>query len=384
MYYFLTASADTYVTENQPGHIVSYKNTINKNYGSDEILELKKEFTNEYSETADNVSRIFIKFNYNQLSESINNEEIPKVDDGNSLSSSAFLKLYEIEGQDLFDKEYILDVQSIAGTVGSDNDWKEGTGKHFDNGSYIDGCTWKEYKSGSSWVDGGATDTGSRTEGGGSWYPTSTAFQIFKNQSADINMDITGLVENHLKVAIPNCGYVVKFSGSYENSSPPLNLKFFSRQTNTVYQPKLEIKWNDCSYPNPMAVNLNYLTMSGEVKNHIFIKGLQSSYKESERVRFRLGCRKAYTQKTFTESMLTSSFYIPKGSGSYSIIDSATGEDVVPFDSFTSMSADTTSMYFDQWFNGFETGRYYKVLFKLKYTDGQEIIIDNDEEFKVI
>ena len=126
MYYFLTASADTYVTENQPGHIVSYKNTINKNYGSDEILELKKEFTNEYSETADNVSRIFIKFNYNQLSESINNEEIPKVDDGNSLSSSAFLKLYEIEGQDLFDKEYILDVQSIAGTVGSDNDWKEG------------------------------------------------------------------------------------------------------------------------------------------------------------------------------------------------------------------------------------------------------------------
>ena len=48
------------------------------------------------------------------------------------------------------------------------------------------------------------------------------------------------------------------------------------------------------------------------------------------------------------------------------------------------MSADTTSMYFDQWFDNFETGRYYKVLFKIEYTDGQEVIIDNNEEFKIV
>ena len=48
------------------------------------------------------------------------------------------------------------------------------------------------------------------------------------------------------------------------------------------------------------------------------------------------------------------------------------------------MSCDSNSMYFDQWFNTFDPGRYYKILFKLKYDDGQEIIYDNNEEFKII
>ena len=110
----------------------------------------------------------------------------------------------------------------------------------------------------------------------------------------------------------------------------------------------------------------------------------RSKYRESEKVRFRIGCRKKYVQKTFTESVLTSSFYVPESSGSYSIIDIATDTPIVPFSDYTKLSADATSMYFDQWFNTFEPGRYYKVLFKLKYNDGQEIIYDNDEEFKII
>ena len=97
-----------------------------------------------------------------------------------------------------------------------------------------------------------------------------------------------------------------------------------------------------------------------------------------------MGCRKKYVTKTFTESVLTSSFYVPKGSGSYSIVDVGTNTTIIPFSSHTSMSADTTSMYFDQWFDNFEPGRYYKILFKLKYTDGSEQIIDNNEEFKII
>ena len=82
--------------------------------------------------------------------------------------------------------------------------------------------------------------------------------------------------------------------------------------------------------------------------------------------------------------MLTSSFYIPEGSGSYSIIDVSTNTSIVPFSAYTSMSCDSTSPYFDQWLNTFEPGRHYKILFKLKYNDGQEIIYDNDEEFKVV
>ena len=165
----------------------------------------------------------------------------------------------------------------------------------------------------------------------------------------------------------------------------------------------MEVRWDDSTYDytgtfgdydeefneagggfNDPQIPTNELTMSGEVRNHIFIKGLQPTYRESEKVRFRMGCRKKYVQKTFTESVHTSSFHIPKGSGSYSIVDVATNTSVVPFSAYTELSADKTGMYFEQWLNTFEPGRYYKVLFKLKHNDGQEIIIDNDEEFKVI
>ena len=117
----------------------------------------------------------------------------------------------------------------------------------------------------------------------------------------------------------------------------------------------------------------------------MFMIGLRKTYKETEKPRFRVAGRERYVQKTFSTSIhRASGSFIPEDSGSYSILDIATGETIVPFSAYTSMSCDSTSMYFDQWLNTFDPGRYYKVLFKLKYNDGQEIIIDNDEEFKVI
>ena len=47
------------------------------------------------------------------------------------------------------------------------------------------------------------------------------------------------------------------------------------------------------------------------------------------------------------------------------------------------MSCDTTSNYFIQWMNTFEPDRAYKIIYRLKYDDGQEQIVDNNFEFKV-
>tara|TARA_Y100001973_G_scaffold104431_1_gene174322 strand:+ start:79 stop:1206 length:1128 start_codon:yes stop_codon:yes gene_type:complete len=375
MYYFITASKDTYITENSPGYVVQYPNSKNKNYGGDEILELKKDFLNEFSTSSYCVSRIITEFNYDGLVSDfeVSGGLIP------SESVKYYLRYYEVEGQKELQKTYSLSSHLVHQTL----NWDVGTGKHFDNPKTTDGVTWTDYKSGSAWssTESGMT-SGSRTTGGGVWLTSvPQPSQSFQNESGDINLDITDIVNRHLE-GTANRGILIKFSGSYEDDGTPLNLKFFSRNTHTIYQPKLEVRWNDCNYTLPTGYN--YITMSGELENHIFIRGLQSKYRESERVRFRIGCRKKYTTRTFTESMLTSSFYIPKGSGSYSIVDSATNEDIVPFGAYTSMSADTTSMYFDQWMNGFEPGRYYKILFKLKYDDGQEVIIDNSDEFKVI
>ena len=91
MHYFITSSQDSYITENQPSHITQFRNKIDKNYGGDELLELKKEFTNVYSTSPDNVSRILIKFDYSDFSSSIADGSIPKITNNHILSTSAFL-----------------------------------------------------------------------------------------------------------------------------------------------------------------------------------------------------------------------------------------------------------------------------------------------------
>ena len=97
-----------------------------------------------------------------------------------------------------------------------------------------------------------------------------------------------------------------------------------------------------------------------------------------------MGARKQFIQKNFSTSVQTTSgSFIPEGSGSYSIVDMATGETVIPFSDYTKLSCDSTSNYFIQWLNGFYPDRAYKILFKLKYDDSQEQIFDNNFEFIV-
>jgi len=369
MHYFITSSKDSYITEDSPNHIILYPNSSDKNYGGDEILELKKEFTNSYSASPYGVSRILTQFDYSDVSASIVNGDIT--------SPKFYLRYYEVEGQSQLNRTYSLSSHILR------EGWVEGVGKHFDNPKTTDGVTWE---SGSSlWTssESGMTSGSRPGSGGGVWITANggETSQSFVNQSADIEMDVSSLVNRHLDGSNGNFGFITKFSGSYESDASPLHLKFFSRNTHTIYAPKLEVRWDDSSFSTG---GLTQLTMSGEINNHIFIRGLQPKYRESEKVRFRMGCRKKYTPKSFTESMLTSSFYISEGSGSYSIVDVGTNTNIVPFSDYTKLSCDATSMYFDQWLNTFEPGRYYKVLFKLKYNDGQEVIIDNDEEFKVI
>ena len=427
MHYFIYPNKDAYITENSPTHVKQYADSTSKNFGGDEILELKKEFTNSYATSSHNTSRILLQFDYSNVS--------TLVSDGTITNPRYYLRLYEVEGQSDLSDNYTVAAYPLS------QSWIEGSGKKFDVPNITDGVSWLNSSTNNPWVmenlignpltfgsnnnqfnveydtfgnviasnvtfasyysefdsanhtfntaasaSGDFKESGSRSTGGGVWYMDDgfEASQSFINETPDIEMDVTDIVTKHINGTLPNNGLLLKFSGSYESDTSTPNLKFFSRDTHTIYSPKLEIRWDDSNYVNPLSTTLNYLTMSGELKNHIFIKGLQKSYRESEKVRFRIGCRKKYVQKTFTESMLTSSFYVPNGSGSYSIRDVATDTEIVPFSSYTSMSADTTSMYFDQYFNTFEPGRYYKILFKLRYNDGQEEIIDNNEEFKIV
>jgi hypothetical protein len=191
-----------------------------------------------------------------------------------------------------------------------------------------------------------------------------------------VNMWLSGQEENY--------GMLIRISGSQETDETTFcNLKFFGKNTHTIYPPRLEVRWDDhlpCTGSN--TGSLNQLTSSGLVDNHLYLRGLQESYKENDRVRFRVGSRKKYIQKTFTNSVQThTGSFIAEGSGSYAIKDVTTNEYIIPFSDYTSIGCDSEGMYFNQWLDGFFPDRVYKILLKLKTDDNQEQIFDGNFEF---
>ena len=161
------------------------------------------------------------------------------------------------------------------------------------------------------------------------------------------------------------------------------DLKFFSRQTNTIYSPKLELRWDDhIAASGSNTGSLTPLDLTGNVENYVYQLHNKEAYKENETVKFRFGARKRYIDKSFSTSIQTvSGSYFAEGSASYSIIDMATNEDVVPFSPYTTMSCDPISPYFKQDLNAFEPNRAYKILLKVKHDDNQTMIYDDDFEF---
>ena len=161
------------------------------------------------------------------------------------------------------------------------------------------------------------------------------------------------------------------------------DLKFFSRQTNTIYSPKLELRWDDhLPATGSNTGSLQPLNLSGQVENYLYRLHSREAYKETETVKFRFGARKRYIDKSFSTSIQSiSGSYFTEGSAFYSIIDMATNEDIVPFSAYTTMSCDPISPYFTQDLNGFEPNRAYKILIKVNHDDNQTLIYDDDFEF---
>jgi hypothetical protein len=380
MHHFIFPTADTWISSGSS--TITGESFKDQNFGRDQILEVKKEF---YNNAFNYPTRALVNFagpEFTELSKSIHRGEIPRPTTGGggfaSLSppegSKFYLRLYEAEGNAEITTDYKLHIQPIS------QSWTEGTGKFEDNPKNTNGCSWENRFN----PIGGTTRAWEVA--GASTYVESSSTQEFSNQSPDVEVDITDMVTGWFNGGLENYGMLIRFSGSQETDDDTFgHLKFFSRNTHTIFQPRLEVRWDDhlpCTGSN--TGSMNELTMSGLADNFLYMKGLREEYREGERVKFRVGARKRYIQKSFNTSVQTvTGSFITEGSGSYAIKDVATDEFIVPFSSYTSMSCDSDSNYFIQWLDGFYPDRVYKIQLKLKYDDGQEQVFDDDFEFVV-
>ena len=351
MHKFYTSSYDASIYLQQP----------DQNAGRDEILEIGK----LYYGTSRDVNRSLIKFN------------IDSIETGSEWK--AFLNLKSANAEEI-PLEYTIYANAISQI------WTMGTGTKFDNIS-TDGVSWY-YKDGSSkWQDLSGSysvgeDTGSiNNGGGGTWYTSSMASQSFNNEPDDIRMDVTNIIKSWISGSIPNNGFIIHHS--LENEENGLDyglLKFFSKETNTIYEPKLEIVWDDSSFETGSLLPTTGSLYDDNYK--VIITNLKNKYFKNSKTRIRLKGRETYPTKLFTSFAYEQVKYLPETTY-YQLEDYITGETIFPFGEYTKVSCDSISNYFDMDLHSIAADRVYKLKIKIDES-GISTIIDDKMIFEII
>jgi hypothetical protein len=354
MHKFYTSSYDASIYLQQP----------EQNTGRDELLEVGKLY---YGSTID-VARSLIKF------------DVSNIETGSGWK--AFLNLKSANSQ-----EIPLDYTLYANAVSQS--WTMGTGTKFDNIT-SDGVSWY-YKNGSSkWMDYVAipnsyvsgSDTGSISNGGGgTWYTASMASQSFSNEPDDIRMDVTNIVNLWVSSSLSNNGFILHHHTSASVDSNDYGvLKFFSKETNTIYEPKLEIVWNDSTIATG---SLAPVTGSAEEGYKVVFTNLKTKYQKDSLIKLRVKGRDMFPLKTFgTTYELDQNKYLPTTTY-YQLEDYVTGEVIYPFGTYTKVSCDSTSNYFNMNLNTLPANRMYKI--KLKIVEsGVTTLIDDKLIFEIV
>lgn len=359
-----------------------YEGSSSMNTGLDQILEVRKDVSDGGASV--NVSRIVMKFDLAEVSSSIHQGLIPPIASG----SKFYLNLKDAGSVGL-ETSQSLKAYSLR------QSWLMGRGKKLSRPLIEEGASW-DYFNGKT--EGGQW-SGS-VDGTGGWWHTgsldSASYDFsHTNLDNDVRMDVTNIVGTWLGGTRTNYGFIIKRSGSVgnddietdEGSSDSLgHLKFFSRDTNTIYVPTLEAQWNDAVWHTSSLAELNGRELDDVIVN---ITNLNHKYAPNSKVRVRVQGRPAYPILTNSPSasVYTKAKYLPSGS-QYSIVDSVTEDVIVPFGSGSFISCDSRGNYMDVWFKNFQPERSYKFLFKVVSgsegsfieTRNQEII-DRNHEF---
>ena len=384
MHYFEFGKRDT--------TLYSGGTTASINTGFDEILEINKVVNN--NGTVGNVSRVLIDFDYSYISQSIVDGKIPT-------TAKYYLNLFDATSEEV-EASQSLHVYMVSGS------WKQGSGKLDHDPVTDNGATYqyRNHEAKTPWV------TGSVLTEGGSWftasngqYEVSSSYDLTFDKK-DVRADVTNLVNNFIysSSVYPNNGFIVKRedSGSYGNnhatasfdfntgqegdSSRLGNLKYFSRETHTIYPPKLEVEWDDSSWNSG---SLSPLSSTDLERLKVYFKNMKTEYKEKSIVKFRVVGRELYPSSSFsaTPSELGVK-YLPSASVEYEVRDADTEEVIIPFGSGSRISCDSDGNFFRVQMNAFQAERNYRFCIKVVSgsgtTDEQINFYDDNYEFRVV
>ena len=366
------------------------------NTGIDPILQVSN--LNFAMNTSPQVARALVKFVDSEINDVLTNLV-------NGASWDAYFKLFIATAQGIVE-DSTLEVWPAAVSATPSIGWNNGTGTYLDQPLTTDGACWESpfFAGGNVWpintitYSTGSWNSSYSVPGGGAWYTSSNGTDsMLLTQSFDVrtekdlNLNVTNIVQAWTSSALPNQGFLLKWEDSAEFNPNKLvqpTLQYYSVDTNTIYPPQLEIRWDDFVWETGSVVN-GFFTASGiEVLNQPNLKislaeNPGTFFPESVN-RFRLNVTQMYPPVVWTTSSLyTIQHYLPSGSSYYAVKDLDTNEYVIEFSQYTKISADATSSYFDIYMNGLEPERYYKILVQVT-AGGSTTVYDDKYYFKVI
>lgn len=379
MYQLFFAERDTTLFEKYP----------EQNTGIDQILELTKIASSSrlggFIQANTYNSRILIDFGQQitSLSSSVASGLIPPIGN-NTNSASIYLNLRASDASDL-KTAYTIKAYPVS------ESWVNGNGNLNDVPRQTNGTSWyytddKEIASG--WNTASAHSKGltslTETKGGGTWITGSgfEASQSFSFEAPDIRINVTDIVSKWIDGTVTNNGFIIKRPHADEISGDIFgSLKFFGRESHTIFLPRLEVAWDD--------TDLSGTGSFTEINSNTYVpyfKNIRPEYHEAGKAVFRIGVRPEFPSKAYQ----TSSFFLTDNrlptSSYYSIKDAVTDETIIPFDTTaTKISCDTVGSFFKLRLNTFMPERYYKIQLKIERDGGDDVQIHDDRfYFKVV
>ena len=371
MFKIFYAEKDTTLYESYPTY----------NTGLDEILELGKRLGTD-GETLLK-SRFIVKFDMTEISASLSKYN-------KTVNNCKFmLQLYTSHAKNL-PADYTVIAKLTA------ENWINGTG--FLSSLTTDGATWNSPGTASALISGSQNiQIGSSTlyvsgsGAGGSYMYQSASLgsksglitsESFSYRTTDINMDVTDSVKVWLSgsggAAIPNYGLLLQLSDADESNEEVSGyVRFFSRDTHTIYVPRLTMYWDNSTFTTGSLTQIS-------TDSYVTYTQVKPSYKDTEVAKIRIYGRDKYPQKSPTNLFpIQTVKYLPQTTY-YTVLDAATDETIIPYDDiYTKISCDSTSNFIYLDLNGFMPERYYRL--ELKVINGiEEQYITDQIYFKVV
>ena len=366
-----------------------YSRYPSRNTGLDSIIEASVDKDAE-------LSRYLVQFSQN---------EIDTLIDTTISSSYGTSGSFENIKVDL--KSYISNIKNLNTDTTLEifplsDTWNMGTGHFNDIPETDNGCSWvyRSYSGSNAWLTSGwpinVTGSYDSTIGGGSWYTGSnlnlniTPTQVYNYSSnKDLKVNVTGILKTWYSQSkeltsegFDNNGFIIKQSnedeigGLYKNAQ----LSFYSIDTNTIYPPELQLKWEDCIF-NTGSSSTPIISTPELV---LSLDNNPGEFRRDSIHKFKINCRPQFPTRVYqTSSIYLNQHYLPLSS-SYAVKDLSTNEFIIDFDdNYTRISADSTSSYFNLYMKGLEPERYYQILLKVPI-DNQVLILDDNYYFKII